>query len=143
MHRLRPLGAFVIIATGIGGATSAQANNMVVGNAILIQRDVEGAFSDQDWTQTNKGDDVFEAEFIRTGVNSRASFALLDGSTIGFGATVIMKLDSVVLDPHNHSIQKLIVSAKEGAVRWIGGNSMSSAYQIDTPHAATEGSAVR
>jgi hypothetical protein len=46
-----------------------------------------------------------------------------------------MKIDHVVLDPHNHSIQKLIVSAKEGAVRWISGNSMSGAYQIDTPHA--------
>jgi hypothetical protein len=78
---------------------------------------------------------VFEAEFIRTQVNSRANFALLDGSTIGLGATAIMKIDHVVLDPHNHSIQKLIVSAKDGAVRWISGNSMSGAYQIDTPHA--------
>ena len=134
MHRLQCLAAFAIIAAGIGGATSAQAN-MVVGNAILIQQDVEGAFNDQDWTQTSKGDDVFEAEFIRTQVNSRANFALLDGSTIGLGATAIMKIDHVVLDPHNHSIQKLIVSAKDGAVRWISGNSMSGAYQIDTPHA--------
>ena len=46
-----------------------------------------------------------------------------------------MKIDHVVFDPHNHSIQKLIVSAKDGAVRWISGNSMSGAYQIDTPHA--------
>jgi hypothetical protein len=135
MHRLQSLAAFAIIAAGIGGATSAQANNMVVGNAILIQQDVEGAFNDQDWTQTSKGDDVFEAEFIRTQVNSRANFALLDGSTIGLGATAIMKIDHVVFDPHNHSIQKLIVSAKDGAVRWISGNSMSGAYQIDTPHA--------
>ena len=134
MHRLQCLAAFAIIAAGIGGATSAQAN-MVVGNAILIQQDVEGAFNDQDWTQTSKGDDVFEAEFIRTQVNSRANFALFDGSTIGLGATAIMKIDHVVLDPHNHSIQKLIVSAKDGAVRWISGNSMSGAYQIDTPHA--------
>jgi hypothetical protein len=137
MHRLQSLAALAIIAAGVGGATSVQANqaNMVVGNAILIQQDVEGAFNDQDWTQTSKGDDVFEAEFIRTQVNSRANFALFDGSTIGLGATAIMKIDHVVLDPRNHSIQKLIVSAKEGAVRWISGNSMSGAYQIDTPHA--------
>jgi hypothetical protein len=137
MHRLQFLAALAVIAAGIGGATSVQANqaNMVVGNAILIQQDVEGAFNDQDWTQTSKGDDVFEAEFIRTQVNSRANFALFDGSTIGLGATAIMKIDHVVLDPRNHSIQKLIVSAKEGAVRWISGNSMSGAYQIDTPHA--------
>ena len=134
MHRLQSLAALAIIGAGVGGATSAQAN-MVVGNAVLIQQDVEGAFNDQDWTQTSKGDDVFEAEFIRTQVNSRANFALLDGSTIGLGATAIMKIDHVVLDPHNHSIQKLIVSAKDGAVRWISGNSMSGAYQIDTPHA--------
>jgi hypothetical protein len=134
MHRLQCLVVFALIGAGIGGATSAQAN-MVVGNAVLIQQDVEGAFNDQDWTQTSKGDDVFEAEFIRTQVNSRANFALLDGSTIGLGATAIMKIDHVVLDPHNHSIQKLIVSAKDGAVRWISGNSMSGAYQIDTPHA--------
>src|SRR6516164_3952242 len=133
MHRLQYLAALAIIA-GIGRATSAQAN-MVVGNAILIQQDVEGAFNDQDWAQTSKGDDVFEAEFIRTQVNSRANFALFDGTTIGLGATAIMKIDHVVLDPHNHSIQKLIVSAKDGAVRWISGNSMSGAYQIDTPHA--------
>ena len=134
MHRLQSLAALAVIAAGIGGGTSAQAN-MVVGNAVLIQQDVEGAFNDQDWTQTSKGDDVFEAEFIRTEVNSRADFALLDGTTIGLGATAIMKIDHVVLDPHNHSIQKLIVSAKEGAVRWMSGNSMSGAYQIDTPHA--------
>jgi len=132
MHRLQFLAALAFIA--VSGATSTQAN-MVVGNAVLIQQDVEGAFNDQDWTQTSKGDDVFEAEFIRTQVNSRANFALLDGSTIGLGATAIMKIDHVVLDPHNHSIQKLIVSAKDGAVRWISGNSMSGAYQIDTPHA--------
>jgi hypothetical protein len=132
MHRLQFLAALAFIA--VGGATSTQAN-MVVGNAVLIQQDVEGAFNDQDWTQTSKGDDVFEAEFIRTQVNSRANFALLDGSTIGLGATAIMKIDHVVLDPHSHSIQKLIVSAKDGAVRWISGNSMSGAYQIDTPHA--------
>jgi hypothetical protein len=139
MYRLQSLAAFAIIAAGIGGATSAGATsaqaNMVVGNAILIQQDVEGAFNDQDWTRTSKGDDVFEAEFIRTQVNSRANFALLDGTTIGLGATAIMKIDHVVLDLHNHSIQKLIVSAKEGAVRWISGNSMSGAYQIETPHA--------
>ena len=134
MHRLQCLAALAVIAAGIGGGTSAQAN-MVVGNAVLIQQDVEGAFNDQDWTQTSKGDDVFEAEFIRTQVNSRANFALFDGSTIGLGATAIMKIDHVVLDPRNHSIQKLIVSAKEGAVRWISGNSMSGAYQIETPHA--------
>jgi hypothetical protein len=133
MHRLQSLAALAFIAAGVG-PTPAQAN-MVVGNAILIQQDVEGAFNDQDWTQTSKGDDVFEAEFIRTQVNSRANFALFDGSTIGLGATAIMKIDHVVLDPRNHSIQKLIVSAKEGAVRWISGNSMSGAYQIDTPHA--------
>jgi len=132
MHRLQFLAALAFIA--VSGATSTQAN-MVVGNAVLIQQDVEGAFNNQDWTQTSKGDDVFEAEFIRTQVNSRANFALLDGSTIGLGATAIMKIDHVVLDPHNHSIQKLIVSAKDGAVRWISGNSMSGAYQIDTPHA--------
>jgi FecR protein len=136
MHRLQFLSALAVIAAGVGGATSVRANaNMVVGNAILIQQDVEGAFNDQDWTQTSRGDDVFEAEFIRTQVNSRANFALFDGSTIGLGATAIMKIDHVVLDPRNHSIQKLIVSAKEGAVRWISGNSMSGAYQIDTPHA--------
>ena len=132
MHRLQFLAALAFIA--VSGATSTQAN-MVVGNAVLIQQDVEGAFNNQDWTQTSKGDDVFEAEFIRTQVNSRANFALLDGSTIGLGATAIMKIDHVVLDPHSHSIQKLIVSAKDGAVRWISGNSMSGAYQIDTPHA--------
>lgn len=33
MHRLQCLTAFAIIAAGIGGATSAQAN-MVVGNAV-------------------------------------------------------------------------------------------------------------
>jgi hypothetical protein len=134
MHRLQSLAALAIIATGISGATSTQAN-MVVGNVILIQQDVEGGFNNQDWTQTSKGDDVFEAEFIRTQLNSKANFALLDGTTIGLGATAIMKIDHVVFDPHTHSIQKLIVSAKEGAVRWISGNSISGAYQIDTPHA--------
>ena len=76
MHRLQFLAALAFIA--VGGATSTQAN-MVVGNVVLIQQDVEGAFNDQDWTQTSKGDDVIEAEFIRAQVNSRANFALLDG----------------------------------------------------------------
>ena len=69
-------------------------------------------------TKPAKGD-VIEAEFIRAQVNSRANFALLDGSTTGLGATAIMKIDHVVLDPHSHSIQKLIVSAKDGAVRCL------------------------
>jgi hypothetical protein len=39
MHRLQCLAALAVIAAGIGGGTSAQAN-MVVGNAVLIQQDV-------------------------------------------------------------------------------------------------------
>ena len=63
-----------------------------------------------------------------------AQSSLLRGTVTDAQSAPIIKIDHVVLDPHNHSIQKLIVSAKDGAVRWISGNSMSGAYRSIRRH---------
>src|SRR5262249_22062812 len=78
-----------------------------------------------------KGDDVFENDFIRTETASSARLLFVDKTQLMLGPTAIAKLDRLVFNP-DQSVSALTVSARQGAVRWISGESASNAYQIET-----------
>jgi hypothetical protein len=122
----------IIIAATIG--TSCANAAFRVGSAAEIVHDVSGSLSlGQKWNKMIIGDDVYQDEFIRTERESKGQFILIDTTTIELGPLATMKIDSAVFNP-NGSVRGLTASAEAGAMRWVSGTSMSSAYRINTPH---------
>lgn len=120
----------IAVVSGITGATSANAT-VRIGSAMLIERDVSGSISGQ-LQKVVKGDDVFENEFIRTEIASQARLLFIDKTQLVLGPTASARLDRLVFNP-DQSVNTLAVNARAGAIRWISGDSPSSAYLIETP----------
>jgi hypothetical protein len=133
MYRLHCATALSVIIAGASGVTGAQAT-VRVGGAADIVRNVSGSLPGQTYKKA-KGDDVYENEFISTKAESTAQIVFVDQTHINLGPTTTMKIDRVVFNP-NQSVRALTVSAGAGAMRWISGDSASSAYEIKTPTAA-------
>ena len=120
---------FAVIVAGIAGASSAHAT-VRVGYAMTVERNVSGTLSGQQ-RKVFKGDDVFENDFIRTETESSAGLRFVDKTQLMLGPRAIAKLDRLVINP-DQSVSALTVNARQGAVRWISGESASEAYQIKT-----------
>ena len=120
----------IAVVSGITGATSANAT-VRIGSAMLIERDVSGSISGQ-LQKVVKGDDVFENEFIRTEIASQARLLFIDKTQLVLGPTASARLDRLVFNP-DQSVNTFAVNARAGAIRWISGDSPSSAYLIETP----------
>ena len=129
MYRSHFSVPLAVIVAGITGASSAHAT-VRVGYAMMIERNVSGTLSGQQ-RKVLKGDDVFENDFIRTETESSAGLLFVDKTQLILGPTAIAKLDRLVFNP-DQSVGALTVSARQGAVRWISGESASRAYQIKT-----------
>src|SRR5262249_56543830 len=54
-----------------------------------------------------------------------------DSTQLLLGPTAAANSDRLVFNP-DRSVNTLTVSARAGAIRWISGDSVSSAYQIET-----------
>lgn len=133
MYRLRSASALAVIIAAASGTTCANAA-FRVGGAAQIERDVSGSLSlGQTWNKKIIGDDVYQDEFIHTEAESKGQFILIDATTIELGPLATMKIDSAVFNP-NGAVRALTASAEAGAMRWVSGTSMSSAYRINTPH---------
>ena len=133
MYRFHSVSTLAVIIAAATGTTCANAA-FRVGGAALIERDVSGSLSlGQNWNRKITGDDVYQDEFIRTEAESKGQFILIDATTIELGPLATMKIDSAVFNP-NGSVRALTASAEAGAMRWVSGTSMSSAYRINTPH---------
>jgi FecR protein len=129
MYRPHLSVPLAVIVAGIAGASSAHAT-VRVGYAMMVERNVSGTLSGQQ-RKVLKGDDVFENDFIRTETESSARLLFVDKTQLMLGPTAIAKLDRLVFNP-DQSVSALTVSARQGAVRWISGESASNAYQVET-----------
>jgi FecR protein len=129
MYRSHFSVPLAVIVAGIIGASPAHAT-VRAGYAMLVVRNVSSTQSGQE-RKVFKGDDVFENDFIRTEVASSTRLLFVDKTQLELGPTAIAKLDRLVFNP-DQSVSALTVSARAGAVRWISGESPSSAYQIET-----------
>jgi len=129
MYRPHLSVPLAVIVAGIAGVSSAHAT-VRVGYAMMVERNVSGTLSGQQ-RKVLKGDDVFENDFIRTETESSARLLFVDKTQLMLGPTAIAKLDRLVFNP-DQSVSALTVSARQGAVRWISGESASNAYQVET-----------
>jgi hypothetical protein len=134
MNRLHSVPALALIITGVAGTTCAHAAARI-GGAVHIERDVQGSLAGQSWYRKVKGHDVFENEFIRTAEESWADIRFVDKTLIQIASTATIKVDHVLFKS-NRSIQELMLGVRDGAVRWISGESVRSAHhQVNTPAA--------
>jgi hypothetical protein len=131
--------ALVAIVAGIIASNSAQAN-VRVGGAVSVVRDVSGSLSGKSWEKKTKGDDVQEKEFIHTSAQSSTAILFVDKTHVRIGQAATVRIVRAVLDS-SQSTRELELNVESGAVRWISGDSVSSAYKIETPTAiiTTEG----
>jgi hypothetical protein len=131
--------ALVAIVAGIIASNSAQAN-VRVGGAVSVVRDVSGSLSGKSWERKTKGDDVQEKEFIHTAPQSSTAILFVDKTHVSIGQAATMRIVRAVLDS-SQSSRQLELNVESGAVRWISGESVSSAYKVETPTAiiTTEG----
>jgi hypothetical protein len=129
-------GVTSVVIAGIAGAGSAQAGtasaqgSVRVGYAMLVERDVSASLLGGELRRVFKNDDVHENEFIRTEPASTARLFFIDKTQLVLGPTTTAKLDRLIYNP-DKSVKALTVSARTGTIRWISGNSDSSAYQIE------------
>jgi hypothetical protein len=131
--------ASVAIVAGIIASNSAQAN-VRVGGAVSVVRDVSGSLSGKSWEKKTKGDDVQEKEFIHTAPQSSTAILFVDKTHVRVGQAATVRIVRAVLDS-SQSNRELELNVESGAVRWISGDSVSSAYKVETPTAiiTTEG----
>ncbi len=129
-HGRRKLAGLVCLGLLAGGGALAQTP---IGGAKDVQKDVRG----QTGSKTVKialGDQVFQNELVRTGVDSLARIVFLDETNMSVGPTSEVKLDKYVYDP-NGDAKAVVFNASKGAFRFFSGNSDHSVYSVQTPQA--------
>ena len=125
--------ALVAIVTGVIASNCAQAT-VRVGGAVSVVRDVSGSLSGKSWDKKAKGDDVQEKEFIHTAAESSTAILFVDETRVEIGPAATMRIVRAVLNS-SQSTRALEVNVELGAARWNSGNSVSSAYKVETPTA--------
>lgn len=142
--QLNPLsatvGAALLWATGLGlfaigsGATAqvqTAAADGSIGIAATVMNDVTGKRGTA-VRQIEYKDEIFQTEKIETGAGSAAEIVLRDNTRIALAPRSSILIERAVFDP-SPSRRKVSVMATSGTVRFISGNSPSSAYEVKTP----------
>jgi hypothetical protein len=82
-----------------------------------------------------KGDAIHRNERIRSNASGTGAFIFEDGTKLAVGPNSTIVIDEFVYRG-GAKIEKLVIGASRGTMRWISGKSDSSAYQITTPSGA-------
>jgi hypothetical protein len=82
-----------------------------------------------------KGDAIHRNERIRSNASGTGAFIFEDGTKLAVGPNSTIVIDEFVYRG-GARIEKLVIGASRGTLRWISGKSDSSAYQITTPSGA-------
>ncbi len=82
-----------------------------------------------------KGDAIHRNERIRSNASGTGAFIFEDGTKLAVGPNSSIVVDEFVYRG-GARIEKLVIGASRGTMRWISGKSDSSAYRIMTPSGA-------
>jgi hypothetical protein len=74
---------------------------------------------------------IFSDDRLEADATGNAQIVLVDGTKIVVGPGAELRIDEFIFETDN-SFNKLVVSVSKGAMRFISGNSKSSAYTIKT-----------
>jgi hypothetical protein len=117
-----------------GGGQVAWAAERIGGAEIVINI-VQGDLGSGSITPVAQGDAVYQDEGVRTRVDSKARFVLLDQTNVTIGPSSTIKLDRFVYDGAKQR-GKIVLNLAKGTCRLIVGDADKRAYTIVTPTAA-------
>ncbi|MGI9399948.1 MAG: FecR family protein [Rhizobiaceae bacterium] len=75
---------------------------------------------------------IFSDDRLQANSTGNAQIILVDKTKIVVGPGAEVRIDDFVFDT-NKTFSKIVVKVSKGAIRFISGNSRSSAYKIKTP----------
>jgi hypothetical protein len=130
---LRHAAFNIAVFSALLWAGSAAAQD-AIGEAKLVENDVRGEIA-RGAVPIHIGDQVFQSEWVRTGTESLARFALRDETNVSLGPSSQIKLDRFVYEGSGSTASSVVFNATKGAFRFFSGNSPSGAYQVTTPEA--------
>ena len=130
--RLQSILVAVVMLFGSGEvAWSAER----IGGAEIVINIVQGDLPSGSITPVAQGDAVYRDEGVRTRVDSKARFVLLDQTNVTIGPSSTIKLDRFVYDGPKHR-GTIVLNLAKGTCRLIIGDADKRAYTIVTPTAA-------
>jgi hypothetical protein len=124
----------VAVVMLLGGSEVAWSEDRIGGAEIVINI-VQGDLPSGSMTPVAQGDAVYQDEGVRTRVDSKARFVLLDQTNVTIGPSSTIKLDRFVYDGSKKS-GKIVLNLAKGTCRLIVGDADKRAYTIVTPTAA-------
>ena len=130
--RLQSILVSVVMLFG-GGQVAWAAER--IGGAEIIINIVQGDLGSGSITPVAQGDAVYQDEGVRTRVDSKARFVLLDQTNVTIGPSSTIKLDRFVYDGSKQR-GKIVLNLAKGTCRLIVGDADKRAYTIVTPTAA-------
>lgn len=143
--KLNPLSATVGAAlvwavglglfAGLGGGATAQVQTAAadgsIGIAATVMNEVTGKRGANVRQIEFKGE-IFQTEKIETGAGSAAEIVLRDNTRISLAPRSSILIEKAIFDP-SPSRRKVSVMVTSGTIRFVSGNSPSSAYEVKTP----------
>lgn len=106
-----------------------------IGGAEIVINIVQGDLPSGGITPVAQGDAVYRDEGVRTRVDSKARFVLVDQTNVTIGPSSTIKLDRFVYDGSKQK-GKIVLNLAKGTCRLIVGDADKRAYTIVTPTAA-------
>jgi hypothetical protein len=119
-----------IFAAVISTIPCAAASAEQVGKVVRASVQVSGQAGALD-----KGDAIHRNERIRSNASGTGAFLFEDGTKLAVGPNSSIVIDEFVYRG-GAKIDKLVIGASRGTLRWISGKSDHSAYRITTPSGA-------
>lgn len=120
---------------GLGGGATAQVQTAAadgsIGIAATVMNDVTGKRG-ANMRQIEFKDEIFQTEKIETGAGSAAEIVLRDNTRISLAPRSSILIEKAIFDP-SPSRRKVSVMVTSGTIRFVSGNSPSSAYEVKTP----------
>jgi hypothetical protein len=120
----------LVIAAVIATIPCAAGASEQVGQVVRTSVQVSGQSG-----ALTKGDSIHRNERIRSNASGTGAFIFEDGTKLAVGPNSSIVIDEFVYRG-GAKIDKLVIGASRGTLRWISGKSDHSAYQIVTPSGA-------
>lgn len=125
------LGLFASLGGGATAQVQTAAANGSIGIAATVMNEVTGKRG-ANVRQIEFKDEIFQTEKIETGAGSAAEIVLRDNTRISLAPRSSILIEKAVFDPSPNR-RKVSVMVTSGTIRFISGNSPSSAYEVRTP----------
>jgi hypothetical protein len=122
----------VVVLFGSGEVARSEER---IGGAEIVINIVQGDLPSGSMTAVSQGDAVYRDEGVRTRVDSKARFVLLDQTNVTIGPSSTIKLDRFVYDGSKQR-GKIVLNLAKGTCRLIVGDASKGSYTIVTPTAA-------